>query len=96
MNSSADFFVRRIDDWREHLVVLHRGARATIFRPDATLFLLLKLARLSEVDLADCLTVIGLGEAIDRVRVQLALDRLPATEDLAARARRETLRDRLG
>lgn len=88
VNSAADFFVRRIDDWREHLVVLHRGSRATIYRPDATLFVLLKLSRLSEVDLGDCLTLLALGEAIDRVRVRAALAALPASEDAALSDRR--------
>jgi hypothetical protein len=40
VNSAADFFVRRIDGWQDHVVLLHRGARATIYRPDATLFIL--------------------------------------------------------
>src|SRR4051812_5360772 len=43
VNSAADFFVRRVEGWSEHLVPLHRGTRATIYRPDATLFLLLKV-----------------------------------------------------
>jgi len=45
VNSAGDFFVRRIDGWRDELVVLMRGPRATIYRPSATLFLLLKIER---------------------------------------------------
>jgi hypothetical protein len=95
VNSTADYFVRRIDGWREHLVVLHRGARATIFRPDVTLFVLLKLGRLSEVDLDDCLGAIAHASAhdepIDRTRVRAALDGMRPTDDDALRARRARL-----
>lgn len=96
VNSAGDFFVRRIPDWRDHLVVLHAGARATIYRPSATLFLLLKLSRLSAVDLEDCLALIDharqTGEAIDVARVRGAIDALPATADAALAGRRATLR----
>jgi hypothetical protein len=96
VNSAADFFVRRIADWREHLVALHRGARATIYRPDATLFLLLKIQRLSEIDLEDCTALIERGDPIDRDRVRRAIEALAATSDLAATARRSDLLARLG
>jgi hypothetical protein len=96
VNSAADFFVRRIADWRDHLVLHHQGPHATIYRPDATLFTLLKLGRLSEVDLADCIALIAhcerSGESIDRARVAAAIDQLPATDDAAARERRARLR----
>jgi hypothetical protein len=92
VNSAADFFVRRIEGWRDHLVVLHRGARATIHRPDVTLFIRLKLGRLSEVDLDDCLAAIDTGDAFDRTWLRAALDALPPTDDDALRARRDRLR----
>ncbi len=99
VNSAADFFVRRISDWRDHLEVLHRGGRATIYRPDATLFLLLKINRLSETDLEDCLRLIdhceAEGTAIDRKRVVSSLDVVPATDDVAAVKRRAAVRVRL-
>jgi hypothetical protein len=96
VNSAADFFVRRIPDWRQQLVELHRGSRATIFRPSATLFVLLKLRRLTETDLDDCTALLrhvrATGEAIDRVRVVAALDALVDTADAALARRREALR----
>ncbi|GMV43780.1 MAG: hypothetical protein AMXMBFR64_54960 [Myxococcales bacterium] len=46
VNSTADFFVRAVPGWDQELVVLATGARATIIRPSATLFVLLKLRRL--------------------------------------------------
>lgn len=96
VNSAADFFVRRIPDWRAQLVELHRGSGATIYRPNATLFLLLKLARLTETDLADCALLIAhvraTGDALDRGRVVAALDALPGTADTALVERRSRLR----
>ena len=99
VNSAADFFVRRIVGWRDELVVLVRGS-ATIYRPSATLFLLLKLGRLSATDLDDCLTLIphsaGSGEAIDRDRVLGAIGALAPTEDALLQNRRERLARALG
>jgi len=91
VNSAADFFVRKIPGWRDELVPFVTGARATIFRPTATLFLLLKLARLSTSDLEDCIALIAHGEPIDRAKVEAALRALPATEDVALAERRARL-----
>lgn len=96
VNSAADFFVRRIDGWRDELVVLVPGAHATIYRPSATLFLLLKIGRLSAVDLDDCLRLLAHcaagDEPVDATRVVAALDGLPVTDDAALGSRRATLR----
>lgn len=95
VNSAADFFVRRIDGWRDELVVLHRGPRATIHRPSATLFLLLKINRLSETDLEDCLGLLAhcalSGEALDCTRVRAALAAHLETDDISLRQRRQRL-----
>jgi hypothetical protein len=91
VNSAADFFVRRIAGWRDELVVLVRGARATIYRPSATLFVLLKLARLTAVDLDDCLGAIATGDPLDRARVTAAIAALPSSEDVALGERRTRL-----
>lgn len=91
VNSAADFFVRRIADWRDHMVVLHPGPSATIYRPDATLFVLLKLQRLSEVDLADCEACLRTGETIDRDRLRSSLAALAPTDDQHLQQRRERL-----
>lgn len=99
VNSAADFFVRRIAGWRDQLVELMRGTSAVIYRPSATLFLLLKLERLSEADLDDCLMMIAhcaqTGESVDVARVVARLDSLPSTDDLLLARRREAFRDAL-
>ena len=96
VNSAADFFVRRIDGWRAELVPLVRGPSATVYRPSPTLFLLLKLARLTATDLEDCLGLLAhcaaTGEGVDATRVVARLDALTATEDEALALRRSTLR----
>lgn len=74
--------MRRVEGWRDELVLLHRGPRATVFRPSATLFLLLKVARLSQTDLEDWLALLDhcrtTGEAIDRERTLNAIAALAA------------------
>lgn len=92
VNSAADFFVRRIDGWEREIEVLYQGTRSTVYRPNATLMLLLKMRRLSERDLADCDLVLRCGEAVDRTRLVEALAALPPTEDGALADRRERLR----
>lgn len=95
VNSAADFFVRRIDGWREELVPLIRGPRATIYRPSATLFLLLKLERLTATDLDDCLVLLDhcaiTGEPVDRERVLARIESLPPATDPGRRERRTRL-----
>jgi hypothetical protein len=95
VNSAADFFLRRIEGWRDHIELLLRGPSATIHRPDATLFLLLKCTRLSEVDLGDCLALLDFvrahGLALDRARVLRAIGDLPAASEAALRMRRARL-----
>ncbi len=92
MNSAADFFVHRIADWRDQLVLFRKGAKGAVFRPSATLFLLLKVRRLDERDLEDCRGVIASGEAFDRGRIAMEIAALPAAADEEVARRRDELR----
>lgn len=91
VNSAADFFVHRIDDWRTMTVELLRGQLGTIWRPTATLLILLKLGRMSERDLEDCLAaVLGAPDELDHPRILSAVESADGnTRDVVAR--RETL-----
>ena len=99
MNSAADFFVERVTGWRDETELLLEGRLGRIFRPSPTLFLILKMGRLSEIDLTDCLELLRIvGEQhlqLDRDRALEALDRLPRAEDLDLISRRERLRNAL-
>jgi hypothetical protein len=99
LNSAADFFVARIPNWAAEIEPLRTGARATVCRPSATLFLLLKVRRLSEDDLADCLALIDKvardGLSLDAARVLREMDVLPESADEELRRRRAALRARL-
>ncbi len=96
LNSAADFFVHRIDDWRDQVEPFRVGAKGRIFRPTPTLFLHLKVGRLSEQDLADCQALVLAASAhswpIDQARVLAVLDALSATADPALLERRARLR----
>jgi hypothetical protein len=98
-NSAADFFVHRIRGWTQEMEPLRQGRGARIHRPTVTLFLLLKLVRLSEVDLQDCVTLLRFAADTalpwDRARVVDALDALDPTSDAALEQRRRILRDAL-
>jgi hypothetical protein len=95
VNSAADFFVRRIDGWRDEIVPLVRGSCATIYRPTATLFLLLKVERLTAIDLDDCIALLKhcavTEEPVDRERVRARIFTLPPTADVGQQERRAVL-----
>ncbi len=95
VNSAADFFVRRVSGWASDVVLLHEGPSARVFRPGATSMLLLKLPRLSELDLADCERVLADCREVDAPRVLEALEALRRTDDDALRERRDRLRSAL-
>ncbi len=99
LNSAADFFVERIPKWTDEIVVLRKGKRGTVYRPSPTLFLLLKIRRMSEEDLADCLGLLDktAKEALplDAARVLREMESLPAHEERGVRGRRDRLRKRL-
>jgi len=99
VNSAADFFVRRIAGWRNEIEIFRTGPRVRIYRPTPTLFLLLKIGRLSEQDLADCLAMIARADdehlLLDRERVLPALSALPVTGDSGLELRRRRLQEAL-
>ena len=95
MNSAADFFVQRIPDWRKELVLFRSGPKARVFRPSTTLFILLKIRRLDERDLEDCIGALGTSDPIDKTRILAALDALPPPADEFASKRRADLRRRI-
>ena len=78
INQAGAFFLRRIAGWRDHLVPVREGLTATILRPDTTLFVLLKLRRLTETDLEDCIEVLIVaakrGDEVDRARLTQTIE----------------------
>ena len=82
VNSAADFFVRRISGWEEEIEIFRTGPKTRIYRPTPTLFLLLKLDRLSEQDLGDCLATIdkarGSGLRCKRYRSTVRITHRPS------------------
>jgi len=58
INQSGAFFLSKVEDAKEHLVLFAASKKCKIYRPDAYLFLKLKIARLTQSDLDDCLAFI--------------------------------------
>ena len=79
INQAGAYFLHKIEGWQDHLVEVHRGPSARIHVPDPTLFILLKLQRLTEADLADCKEMLRLGQKrglpIDQERLLEAVGR---------------------
>jgi hypothetical protein len=99
LNSAADYFVYRVADWRAQVEPFRTGTTARIFRPSPTLFLLLKIRRLSGQDLDDCLALLARvateGWPLDVARVTSALDELPPSQEPSILERRARLRQTL-
>jgi hypothetical protein len=100
INPIGAFFLRKIPDWEKHLVLIEKNSRARIFRPDGTLFLLLKLARMSEPDLEDSIAMVRYcakrHEGLERERVLSELRALEKHADPQQRKRYKKLLRRLG
>lgn len=92
INQAAAFFLHRIEDWHEHLIPVCRTERFSLFRPDATLYVLMKLSRLSESDLEDCLKYLAFSksrrEPFDPARLSKAIRQELLKKGLEARQSR--------
>ncbi len=77
INQAGAYFLNRIDGWQNEILLLHRGKSASIHRPSVTLFLLLKLGRMTESDLTDCIEFLRFakerGELVDATRIAKAI-----------------------
>jgi hypothetical protein len=55
INQAGEYFLSKVDDFQDHLILFAESKRCKIYRPDTYLFLKLKLARSSETDISDCI-----------------------------------------
>ena len=58
INQAGAFFLNRIPRWEDNLVPILQTKQFSLSRPNSFLFLQLKIARLSESDLGDCLNML--------------------------------------
>lgn len=60
INLAAPFFVNRIPDVKENLILIAQSKQFTLYRPNFYLYLQLKSQRMSETDMEDCLRYFAL------------------------------------
>lgn len=53
INFSAEYFLKKLKNWQEELILINETAHARIFRPTKKLFRLMKEQRGTETDLSD-------------------------------------------
>lgn len=79
INQAGHYFLHKIKDWQNQMVLLAKGKNAKIYRPNATLFILLKLDRMSESDLTDCQAMIEFSKThkdeLDPKRLQQRINK---------------------
>ncbi len=77
INQAAAFFLHRMPNWEKQLRIVKASPNARILRPNVTLFVLLKLERLSESDLLDCVAMLkiaaDIGDRVDAARILAAI-----------------------
>lgn len=92
INQAASFFLYKIPNWEKELVLIHKNAKTSIFRPSATLYILLKLNRFSETDFEDCIKMteyaITHKEPIDKKRIQKTIQELLKKETSTSKIKR--------
>jgi hypothetical protein len=62
INQAGEYFLSKVDGYQDHLILFAESKKCKIYRPDAFLFLKLKLARASETDLSDCMAFLKHNE----------------------------------
>lgn len=78
INTAAGYFLHKIKGWEDCLVLLYEGKKCRFYRPSASLFIQLKITRLSESDYSDCLEMIRFAKK--------------ANEDISQKVEREVKR----
>lgn len=96
INQAAAFFLEKIPDWRGSLVEVFHGKNCRFFRPDVNLYVQLKIARLSESDLSDCLHMLRFAqehkEIVNKVGLAKAIaDKQATCDSEGVKARLEVL-----
>tara|TARA_B100001248_G_C27399434_1_gene468761 strand:+ start:2840 stop:3373 length:534 start_codon:yes stop_codon:yes gene_type:complete len=77
INPAASFFLQSELKNKASLVLLRKTANCKIYRPDGTLYLLLKLRRFTESDFSDCAEMLRYCRSIhEKVDVKLIKSRI--------------------
>jgi hypothetical protein len=90
INQAGAFFLFRISDWKNKIILLKKNKKTAFYRPNTTLFLELKIARMSETDLMDCFKMIEYfkheldGKKINRL-IKSELQKEKSNKDRAKR-----------
>jgi hypothetical protein len=55
INQAGGFFLQKVPGWQQKVVLIRKGTKSSVYRPNLELYFILKLARLSISDMQDCL-----------------------------------------
>ncbi len=67
INQAGAFFLYQIPNFEKNLLLLHNGPAAQIYRPNLWLYIQLKIKRLSDSDVIDCVEYIKYSKRNDEV-----------------------------
>jgi len=82
INSAGSLFLSKIPERAEHFEVILKNEKVTIYRPDAYLFIRLKMSRLSDSDLSDICAYLELFplKQTDKVQLKIHIQKIPLIE----------------
>ncbi len=88
INQAAPFFLHQIKGWKSDLEKIHSGKKAKLYCPSPTLFIRLKIRRLTDTDLQDCLHLLRKRPELDKKILERELVALIRTGENPERGRR--------
>lgn len=56
INPAADYFLKKIPNWKNSIVILKNGTKGNLYRPSLELYIALKLGRSTDTDIKDCIS----------------------------------------
>lgn len=80
INPAASLFVERLMSGKKDLILIKKSEKCKVFRPDTIFYFKLKLGRLSESDLSDCLEWLKMFESEINKKTILELKSLVSHE----------------
>jgi hypothetical protein len=79
INQAGALYLKKISGWKNNLVEIKSSSDCTIYRPNATLYVLLKLNRLSQADAEDIVAMLSFAkvkkEVIDIERLSKRVEK---------------------
>ncbi|MFH1727036.1 MAG: hypothetical protein ABIA04_01280 [Pseudomonadota bacterium] len=76
LNFVGIYYLNKIKDYKNKLVLLKKGKKSSVYRPNVNLFIELKLERFTESDYQDCIEFIKYAKRIKKTEYKKNIDNI--------------------